>query len=309
MGSRQRAEAVVLTLVRNPIARSALAALAALLLSARPAPCETATVKLLNGDSVTGEVVERTPEHVVLQHPVLGRLDIAAAQIAPASTHPGILGTSILAGWDKDLTLGLTGSEGDTDEADLIVAFNLERRYERHYWDLNAKYAFGTSENEVDDHNARITALHDWLWPQSPWFAFVYAIYDYDKFEAWRHRPGIGTGPGYHLIKWPRFTLDTRVGPFVTYEFGEVDNARPELAMGLFAKWQFREDHSLSLTDVYFQTLDEAELRNVTRLEWKVRLIVSKGVSLKVGVDNEYDTASDESKNNLKYYTALAIDL
>lgn len=266
-------------------------------------------VELTNGDIVTGEVVERTDRHIVLQHPVLGRLDIPIEQVTPGSVHPGILGTSFLAGWDKGLDFGFAGSSGDTDEADIHLGLSLDRTTERHHWQLDGKYEISYSEGDVDEHDARVTALHDWLWPGSRWFAFTYGVYDFDEFEAWKHRTTFGAGPAYHILPNPPFTLDTRFGPFITYEFGDEQDARPEGAAGLFAKWQIREGHSLTVSNMYFQTLDEPELRDVSRFEWKVRLALSKGLSLKVGALNEYDTASRDSKNNLKWYSALSFDL
>jgi len=276
-------------------------------------PCaawsETATVELLNGDKMTGTVLERTDHVIVLQHAVLGRLEIPIEKVAPASLHPGLLGTSILAGWKKELDFGVAGSSGDTDEADIRLALSLDRRSERHHWQLDGLYEVSYSEGEIDEHDASVTALHDWLWPGSRWFAFTFGVYDFDEFEAWEHRTTLGAGPAYHLLQNPSLNLDARFGPFITYEFGDENDARPEGALGLFAEWQIREGHSLTASNVYLQTLDEAELRSVSKLEWKVRLAVSKGVSLKVGARNEYDTASRDSKNNLKYYTALSFDL
>jgi len=47
----------------------------------------------------------------------------------------------------------------------------------------------------------------------------------------------------------------------------------------------------------------------VSAFEWKLRIAFTQGLSLKIGVNDEYDSASENSKNDLKYYTALALDL
>jgi putative salt-induced outer membrane protein YdiY len=277
--------------------------------AAGPARAETATIELKNGDKVTGKILERTPDHVVLEHPVLGRLVVPGGDLAPSVTHPGILGTSFLEGWTKELNIGLGGSYGDTDEADLRIGGLLQHKTDRIHWRLDARYELSFGDGEIDDHNAHVTTLRDWLWPQSRWFAFTYGIYDYDDFENWKHRLTFGGGPAYHLLPGPTFELDARAGPFLTYEFGDEDNARPEGAAGLFATWRIGEGHTLELLDVYFQTLDEGAFRNITNFAWRVRLDVESAVSVKLGIRNEYDSASDESKNNLKYFTAIAFDL
>jgi hypothetical protein len=282
--------------------------LALLVASAAPALAESRTFELLNGDILRGEVLERDEHRIVIQHAVLGRLEIPIDQIAPSSLHPGVVGTNVLAGWTKELAVGLGGSQGDTDEADLRIAGRLERLDERNRWQVDGNYVLSFAEGKIDDNNARVTVLRDWLWPESPWFAFVYGIYDFDEFEAWKHRPTLGFGPGYHFANGAVFKLDGRSGVFTTWEFGEVDALRPEGAAGLFASWKFGERHGLVLNNVWFQTLDEAEFRIVTRLEWKLRLSIANALSVKFTIDNEYDSASDQSTNNLKYFTSMAVD-
>jgi putative salt-induced outer membrane protein YdiY len=278
------------------------------LLDVGPAAAKTETVELLGGDVLRGEVVERTADRMILEHPVLGRLQIPTSQLAPTTLHPGVLGTSVLRGWTKELAIGLGGSVGDTDEADLRATASLEMETDRKRWRVDGRYDLGFADKEIDNHDAHLTALRDWLWPQSKWFAFAYGLYDYDDFEAWKHRVTAGAGPGYHLYKTVTFRLDTRVGPFITYEFGSEDDARPEAAAGLFADWKLGDRHTLLLYNVYFETLDRSARRNVSRLGWKIRLSLISAVSLKLTIDNEYDSISDKSRNNLKYFTNVVLD-
>lgn len=294
-----------------PRAVLAAATIACLVLAttARTARAEKMTVELSNGDVVTGEVIERTDERIVLQHPVLGRLEIPVEEVTPRSLHVGLLGTDILAGWDKELSVGLSGSEGDTDEMDLLAGVDLDYEDDRKRWQLVARYELSYSENEKDDHNAQANVLRDWLFAESRWFAFSYTTYDYDEFEAWEHRLTTGGGPGYRIIPEGKLQLDLRTGPFITYEFGDEDDARPEYALGFFSRWDPNEGNAIRLRSVYYQTLDHTDFRNVSALEWKMRIAFTQGWSIKLGIHNEYDSASEDSKNDLKYYSALAFDL
>jgi putative salt-induced outer membrane protein YdiY len=286
-----------------------VAIFAVAVLTACPGWCETVTVKLHSGDVVTGELIERTPEHLVIEHPVFGRLEIPAQEISSDTLHPGIFGTKFLEGWDKDLTVGFSGSEGDTDEADLLISTSLGYTGKRQRWAIDGRYELSFADNDIDDNNARVTAIRDQLFPESRWFFFNYLAYDYDDFEAWEHRLSTGMGPGYHIIPEGKFQLDARVGPFLTYEFGDEDDARPEGGAGLYASWKIREGNTLRAWNAVFQTLDHWEQRNISRLEWKIRVTATRGLSLKFGIDNEYDSASQDSKNNFKYYSALSWDL
>jgi putative salt-induced outer membrane protein YdiY len=288
---------------------AAIATCFVLSFAAATAWSEPVKIELRNGDRVTGEILDRNDRVIILKHKQLGRLEIPTVEVTPASLHPGVLGTSILAGWTKELDFGVLGSSGDTDEADLRLSILLDHADEHRHVQLQGVYEVSYSEGEVDENAAHVEGVHDWLWPESHWFAFLYELYDFDKFEAWEHRTTTGAGPGYHLIPDPPFKLDTRFGPFFTYEFGDERTARPEMGGGLFSNWQIRDGHSVTLSDVYFQTLDELKFRNLTVFEWKVRLAMATALSFKLGCRNEYDSASRDSKNNLKYYTALSLDL
>ena len=112
-------------------ARAAILTIA--VLAARPAWSETVTVKLISGDVVTGEVIERTADHIVIQHEIFGRLEIPNHEISADTLHPGILGTRFLEGWDKNLSVGFSGSEGDTDEADVLAGITLAYTDERRH--------------------------------------------------------------------------------------------------------------------------------------------------------------------------------
>jgi len=50
------------------------------------------------------------------------------------------------------------------------------------------------------------------------------------------------------------------------------------------------------------------ELRNLTRAEWKMQILGSDHLALVLGIDNEYDTAAEDEKYNLEYWSSLAYD-
>ena len=52
---------------------------------------ETISLTLRNGDSLHGELIERNPDNgtTVLNHPQLGRLELTAEQLKPATPSPG----------------------------------------------------------------------------------------------------------------------------------------------------------------------------------------------------------------------------
>ena len=45
-----------------------------------------------------------------------------------------------------------------------------------------------------------------------------------------------------------------------------------------------------------------------TNVEWKMQILGSEHLGLVLGVRNEYDTAADDERNNLKYWSRLSYD-
>ena len=70
---------------------------------------QTETIELSNGDKVTGAVVERTNEKIVLTHDLFGRIEIPLAEVKPPEPpNPGLFGTGFLAGWTRTFSLGVS---------------------------------------------------------------------------------------------------------------------------------------------------------------------------------------------------------
>ena len=83
---------------------------------------KTITLNLRNGESLHGELIERNPNNgtTVLDHPQLGRLEITAEQLKPATTKPL---------WASSVSAGVIGNEKDGDNS-LSISFSGKTRYE-----------------------------------------------------------------------------------------------------------------------------------------------------------------------------------
>ncbi len=285
--------------------RFLLAGLALTLLSST-AWAAPETLSLANGDKVTGEIVSRSDREVVIEHSALGRLVIPAEALAPMpEDKPGLLGTRVLRGWSRTLGLGLTGSEGNTDESSLRISLGLDRETDDTRWNIEGAYKISTADDDRDDHFGHVITRHDWLYEGSRWFARTGGQYFYDEFEDWKHRVGFMAGPGYQLIKRETVGFDLSAGLAATYEFGDKKQVRPEAYVGFELSWKPGEAHKLSFSNAFFQQLDESEIRNRTRAEWRMRILGSEHLSVIFGADNEYDSDADDASNNLRYWTSL----
>jgi hypothetical protein len=269
------------------------------------------TIDLVNGDKLSGDVIEQTPEHVVLDHPVLGRVEIPAEQIKPPKApSKGLFGTSFLAGWTRSFQLGVSGAQGNTRTNDVLAALDLDYEDEDKRWTFDAAYRFGRADGETNEHDAFALLRRDWLLRDSRWFFFADGRFDYDQFKSWTYRVNSSGGIGYEFLKGERFDLKGRVGPSLTKQFAEND-FYVEALVGIEALWKISKDHSLFFSNTIYPALNDlGEFRNLSALAWKWKLMEEPGLSLIAGVDNEYESSVESGLKHydVKYSTSLGID-
>ena len=101
---------------------------------------ETITLTLRNGDSLHGELIERNPNNgtTVLNHPQLGRLEVTAEQLKPATTKPL---------WVSSMSAGVIGNEKDGDTS-LSVSFTGKTRYKDEQQKLSLSGSFNASKSK-----------------------------------------------------------------------------------------------------------------------------------------------------------------
>lgn len=279
------------------------------LLFAVPAHAKNVSVKLKGGDRVSGELVSEDDRETVIDHPVFGRLVVPKTKMAPGDgEQPGLFNTSFLAGWHKEIGIGITGQEGNSPEANILITGGLGRKTETWRYHLEGEYKIATESSQRTSNYAHVRSRRDWLFPGSRWFVAVGSIYQYDEFEPWEHRVQILAGPGYHLFQGEVLTLDVLAAPSYLYEFGNRNESRPEMMLGLEATWRPIDGHRFRIRNYFLQGLRETEWRMRTSVEWKMQILGSEHLGLVLGVRNEYDTAAEDERNDLKYWSRLSYD-
>ncbi len=165
-------------------------------------PARAETVELINGDRLTGEIIERNERRVVLQHELLGRVEIPVDQLVPIKPEkPGVFGTRFMEGWNREFALGLTGSEGNTVDFNLRTALDLTLENERRRLKISGRFVYKTEDGGESDINGRFGTHHVWLFENTDWFTFTRGVFDYDRFKDWKSRLTTTAGPGYAFIE------------------------------------------------------------------------------------------------------------
>lgn len=219
---------------------------------------------------------------------------------------------ALMPGFDSQLELGISGAEGNTETADIRVGLRTNREDEKSRMQISVTYRWSTSSGETIRNQGNAFIFHDWLIPDSPWFTFVNGNYDFDQFRSWDHRVSGFGGFGYGFVETETLEMTTRLGGGATKEFGGVDDIRPEgLISGALVKWKPTDAQTVTaFATLYPDLSDFFEFRFLMSLEWFITIDQADGLSLKFGIENEYEsmTAGGEKNNDLKYYGALVID-
>jgi len=287
---------------------------------------------LTTGELLRGEVVERTPDTVTLQHPILGRLVIDRGRVTeiveetpeeseqplvPPVVEPEGGATDVEADadaapapeaeaaaaaeaaeekeWESSFDLGITAQTGNTENVDLFARVRSIRENDETRTNLDASYFYGESDGDRDTNEGTAGFIHDWFFPDSRWTWFVDGRYEYDEFEAWEHRISAHTGPGYLFIDEEDVVLRGRVGFGAFREFNsQREEIVPELLAGLELDWEIDERTSLVAATTLFPDLDDTgEYRIVSSAGLDWLVAEESSMSLTLGVEDEYQSKVD----------------
>jgi putative salt-induced outer membrane protein YdiY len=300
----------------------------ALLLTAAGAAADE--LELETGEILKGRVVERTEVRVVLDHPILGRLEIPGARVksvltdaqkaaaderraqeaaAKKATEDAAKAT---AGWKSQLELGITGSEGNTDTMNFLGGVKGERVRPDGAWKYDARYSYKETEGVPTENRFSAGLRKDWGLGDEVTALFAEARYDRDQFQAWDQRGTVAAGVVRKLIREPDFDLSGRLGAAGTKEWGSgEDHVRPEGLAGLEGKWKISDRKDLAFQSTWYPDLaDTPEYRLLSSVSLSIRLDDRGGLSLRLGAEHEYDTHRVEpfKRTDVRYFALLVMD-
>ncbi len=246
---------------------------------------------------------------VVAKEAATGKAPAADDEDAPKPPSPGLFGTDFLAGWNRTLEFGVTGSEGNTQDLSLRAFFGIDYEDERDRWKASALYYRSETEGDATRNEFTAELLKDWLIPGKDYFYFATAKYEYDQFQAWENRVSAFGGVGYQFHKSDKWDLLGRLGAGGNYEFDAINEFTPEALLGLEYNWYIKKGQTFSAYTTFYPALDPffGEFRNISGLAYILEIDRNAGLSLKLGIENEYESEveSGEKHNDLKYFASL----
>ena len=252
-------------------------------------------IRLTSGETLKGQIVAQTDQVVTMNHPLLGRLTIALENVVVAEIDdeaPTIeemetdsppddlprasdveldvpMIPSWLEPWEKRLEIGFSGSDGNSETMNFRVAVQMENKNQQVRSQFGSTFYYSASEGQTTRNETNLSLVHDWLWPNSPWFSFIQIIHDFDEFEVWENRLSGFTGLGYEFLKTDAFELIGRTGGGMTKEFEGAKDLRPEgLISAAVIKWNPSPEQTVAGAVTFYPDLeDRDEFRVVSKLE------------------------------------------
>jgi putative salt-induced outer membrane protein YdiY len=233
-----------------------------------------------------------------------------AQKTAPPPDEP--IETTLMPEWEKSIALGFSGSQGNAENSSFNGQLRFKKNTDEVRVDFNNKFFYAQSEDDTTQNEFSSQLNLDWLQTDSPWFFFMQTGYEFDQFEPWRHRASAYGGPGYTFIEKKDVEIVGRLGGGANYEFGSVNEVTPEGLIGTQSiRWNLTERQNLTGGVTYYPSFESSEqYRLITNAEWQIKIDRASGLSLKFGLENEYEsiTQADARHNDLKYYGALNYD-
>lgn len=219
--------------------------------------------------------------------------------------------------WDSSLELGINGGSGNSESFNVTSGFDFTRSTELTETKVGLKYINNKSNNVLVAHNARLNI--DWEkkfgdmsangFSPSRWSWFIKNNYYYDDFRPFDLRIALNSGLGYKFFDNDVQMFKGRFGAGVSREFGGVnDDWIPEALFGLDYRRQLSKAQKLELTVDYFPSWEDyTDYRVVTDCSWVFLIDDETNLSLKLNVNDQYDSTPDGAKANDIFYSILML--
>jgi putative salt-induced outer membrane protein YdiY len=211
--------------------------------------------------------------------------------------------------WCASFELGLNGSEGNSDLFNFRFGADAKRETAASILKFDLDYKKDTTEDVETANRLFFDARHEWLFGESPWTVFVHHTDEYDEFKAFDLRITFDAGVGYYFIKREGTSLQGRAGSGVSHEIGGPDDDWvPEAVLGATLEHQLTARQKLCATADYYPSWEDFEdFRAVTAVNWEILLDEAWHLSLKLGINDRYDSTPDGAEHNDLDYSAVLL--
>jgi putative salt-induced outer membrane protein len=212
--------------------------------------------------------------------------------------------------WHHQVELGASGTSGNTQGNQYHAGYSTDYADDRDTWKFISAFDRAESNNELTAKRSYADLKKEWLWPENPWFGFSQGRYDNDDFKDWQYRFSLSGGIGYQHYKDDDGYIASRMGIGGNISRGDdYDVSTPELILALDANWHINQIQAFDFTTAFYPDLDNTgEYRNLTAINWTIKITEESRLALKLGLTNEYNSSAEEGTdhNDFTYNFSLA---
>lgn len=215
-----------------------------------------------------------------------------------------------MSAWTGSIELGINGSEGNTRTLNGRAAASGQRETDAMLTKARISYKVARDHSTTTENKAQLEVRNDWkLEKDSKWSIFAQGTLEYDDFQDWDLRAAAFGGVGYRFVDEKDTKLNGRVGFGASKKFGGADeDVIPEALLGADFSHNLTERQKITASIDLFPSLSNAgDYRAVTRAAWEVLVDPEVKMSLKVGMEDRYDSAASAGtkRNDFDYFALL----
>lgn len=212
-------------------------------------------------------------------------------------------------GWENSAELGINGSDGNAESFAFQTGTRFKRKTDFTLLDIRATHNQTRANGIQTQNNTLVFADWERNLKDSPWSTFVKNGLEWDEFKAFDLRYNINSGLSYAWYDTDDLTLKGRFGAGASREFGGPDNDwSPEALFGGDYEHQVTQRNKLIAKVDYFpEWSDFSNFRLIADLAWEYLLDEDGNLSLKMGVNDRYDSTPNGRRPNDINYNALLL--
>lgn len=210
--------------------------------------------------------------------------------------------------WSGGGEIGLNGADGNSQLFTLRTGFNARRKVDDNLLLADFLYTYARQNGKLTQNQALFNARDEILFPGSPWTLFASTNVEYDDLRAYDFLVGVYGGVGYQVIQTDATDWRLRAGAGAVRQVGGPrDRWVPELVFGTDYTHKIDDRQSIVTNIDYYPRADDfRQFRVRARAAYQILLDKPSGTTLRLGVQDRYDSNPGPAKrNDLTYYATL----
>ena len=271
----------------------------------------TVTLELMNGDKLTGLLIDAKGPKLVIQHDIFGKLEIPRAAIKPPAP-PAPPSLEPVTPWSGKFDLALSGSEGNTDTQNFRTELDVKHDDAEAIDVFTIWYQRSETDNVASAAKGFSQLRHEWKLSDSKWRPFVQGSIQTDQFSDYDQLIAVAAGGAYPCLDGPVHKVTSRLGAGISKKYGEtdpdVDETSYDALVGLDWLWTISATSNFSFTtDIYPSVSDMGQYRAVTKAAYETKVDPDSAWFLKLGIDHFYDSTAGAGidSTDWNYYVGI----